>query len=173
VLVECGDTSVLVTATRAKGREGIDFPPPHLRTTKSVSYARGASPPAASSAAKAAPPSAPFLTTRLIDRPSGPLFPSGLRGRPPGWSHCLSLDERVPPDVLAVTGASIAHPAGQNPLQRPMAGRAASALLGDDSCSPQLRRDERSELDLVVAGTRPGGGDGFEGGRQPAARTKT
>jgi polyribonucleotide nucleotidyltransferase len=25
VLVECGDTAVLVTATRSSGREGIDF----------------------------------------------------------------------------------------------------------------------------------------------------
>ena len=27
VLVECGDTAVLVTATRSKGRDGIDFLP--------------------------------------------------------------------------------------------------------------------------------------------------
>ncbi len=27
VLIECGDTAVLVTATRANGREGIDFLP--------------------------------------------------------------------------------------------------------------------------------------------------
>ena len=47
------------------------------------------------------------LISRLIDRPMRPLFPSWMRDERIVAS-CLSLDERGPADVLAVTGASIA-----------------------------------------------------------------
>ena len=53
------------------------------------------------------PPERATLTARLIDRPMRPLFPSWMRDEIQIVASCL-LDERVPSDVLAVTGASIA-----------------------------------------------------------------
>lgn len=68
----------------------------------------------------------------------------------------LSLDERVPPDVLAVTGASIACLLARLPFYGPMAA-VRVGLLGDDFVlNPSYREIERSELDLVVAGTPAG-----------------
>jgi polyribonucleotide nucleotidyltransferase len=69
---------------------------------------------------------------------------------------CLSLDERVPPDVLAVTGASLATLLAKIPFHGPMAA-VRVGLLGDDFIlNPSYREIERSELDLVVAGTPQG-----------------
>jgi polyribonucleotide nucleotidyltransferase len=69
---------------------------------------------------------------------------------------CLSLDERVPPDVLAVTGASLATLLAKIPFHGPMAA-VRVGLLGDDFIlNPSYREIERSELDLVVAGTPEG-----------------
>ena len=59
----------------------------------------------------------------------------------------------MPPDVLAVTGASLATLLARIPFQGPMAA-VRVGLLGDDFVlNPSFREIERSELDLVVAGT--------------------
>jgi polyribonucleotide nucleotidyltransferase len=69
---------------------------------------------------------------------------------------CMSLDERVPPDVLAVTGASMATLLAQIPFHGPMAA-VRVGLLGDDFVlNPSFREIQRSALDLVVAGTPDG-----------------
>ena len=68
----------------------------------------------------------------------------------------MSVDERVPPDVLAVTGASLATLLAKIPFYGPMAA-VRVGLLGDDFIlNPSYREIERSELDLVVAGTAEG-----------------
>jgi polyribonucleotide nucleotidyltransferase len=69
---------------------------------------------------------------------------------------CMSLDERVPPDVLAATGASVATLLAQIPFYGPMAA-VRVGLLGDDFVlNPSYREIDRSELDLIVAGTPDG-----------------
>ena len=154
VLIECGDTSVLVTATRAKGREGIDFLPLTCDYEERL-YAAGRIP-GSFFRREARPPERAILTTRLIDRPLRPLFPSWLRDDIQVVATTLSLDERVPPDVLAVTGASIATLLARMPFYGPMAA-VRVGLLGDDFVlNPSFREIERSDLDLVVAGTPAG-----------------
>lgn len=60
------------------------------------------------------------------------------------------------PDVLAVTGASMATLLAKIPFMGPMAA-VRVGLLGDDFVlNPSFREIERSELDLVVAGTPSG-----------------
>ncbi|NDA75971.1 MAG: polyribonucleotide nucleotidyltransferase [Synechococcaceae bacterium WB8_3_299] len=105
---------------------------------------------------EARPPERAVLTCRLIDRPIRPLFPNWLRDDLQIVATCLSLDERVPPDVLAVTGASLATLIAKIPFHGPMAA-VRVGLLGDDFIlNPSFREIERSELDLVVAGTPDG-----------------
>ena len=154
VMVECGDTSVLVTATRSGGREGIDFLPLMCDYEERL-YAAGRIP-GSFFRREARPPERAILTCRLIDRPMRPLFPSWMRDDIQIVATCLSLDERVPPDVLAVTGASLATLLARIPFQGPMAA-VRVGLLGDDFVlNPSFREIERSELDLVVAGTPEG-----------------
>jgi len=154
VMVECGDTAILVTATRSKGREGIDFLPLICDYEERL-YAAGRIP-GSFFRREARPPERAILTCRLIDRPMRPLFPGWLRDDLQIVATCMSLDERVPPDVLAVTGASMATLLAKIPFMGPMAA-VRVGLLGDDFVlNPSFREIERSELDLVVAGTPAG-----------------
>ena len=95
VLVECGDTAVLVTATRSGGREGIDFLPLICDYEERL-YAAGRIP-GSYMRRESRPPERATLTARLIDRPMRPLFPSWMRDDLQVVATCLSLDERVPP----------------------------------------------------------------------------
>ena len=153
-MVECGDTAVLVTATRSSSREGADFLPLTCDYEERL-YAAGRIP-GSFTRREGRPPERAVLTSRLIDRPMRPLFPSWLRDDLQIVSTCLSLDERVPADVLAVTGASLATLLARIPFYGPMAA-VRVGLLGDDFVlNPSFREIERGDLDLVVAGTLRG-----------------
>jgi polyribonucleotide nucleotidyltransferase len=154
VMIECGDTSVLVTATRSAGREGIDFLPLICDYEERL-YAAGRIP-GSFMRREGRPPERATLISRLIDRPMRPLFPGWLRDDLQIVATCMSLDERVPADVLAVTGASMATLLAGIPFHGPMAG-VRVGLLGDDFVlNPSYREIERGDLDLVVAGTPEG-----------------
>ncbi|MCP4972549.1 MAG: polyribonucleotide nucleotidyltransferase [Prochlorococcus sp.] len=154
VMVECGDTAVLVTATQSSGRDGIDFLPLICDYEERL-YAAGRIP-GSFMRRESRPPERATLIARLIDRPMRPLFPSWMRDDIQVVATCLSLDERVPADVLAVTGASMATLLAGIPFQGPMAA-VRVGLLGDDFVlNPSYREIERGDLDLVVAGTPDG-----------------
>jgi polyribonucleotide nucleotidyltransferase len=154
VMIECGDTSVLVTATRSTGRDGIDFLPLICDYEERL-YAAGRIP-GSFMRRESRPPERATLICRLIDRPMRPLFPSWLRDDLQIVATCMSLDERVPADVLAVTGASMATLLAKIPFYGPMAA-VRVGLLGDDFVlNPSYREIERGDLDLVVAGTPQG-----------------
>ena len=154
VMIECGDTSVLVTATRSKGREGIDFLPLICDYEERL-YAAGRIP-GSFMRREGRPPERATLICRLIDRPMRPLFPGWMRDDIQIVATCMSLDERVPADVLSVTGASMATLLAGIPFQGPMAA-VRVGLLGDDFVlNPSFREIERGDLDLVVAGTPDG-----------------
>jgi polyribonucleotide nucleotidyltransferase len=154
VMIECGDTSVLVTATKSTGREGVDFLPLMCDYEERL-YAAGRIP-GSFMRREGRPPERATLISRLIDRPMRPLFPSWMRDDIQIVATCLSLDERVPADVLAVTGASMATLMAGIPFQGPMAA-VRVGLLGDDFVlNPSYREIERGDLDLVVAGTPDG-----------------
>ncbi len=154
VMIECGDTSVLVTSTRSSGREGIDFLPLVCDYEERL-YAAGRIP-GSFMRREGRPPERATLISRLIDRPMRPLFPGWLRDDLQIVATCMSLDERVPADVLSVTGASLATLLAGIPFYGPMAA-VRVGLLGDDFVlNPSYREIERGDLDLVVAGTPEG-----------------
>ena len=154
VLLECGDTAVLVTATRSGAREGIDFLPLTCEYEERM-YAAGRIP-GSFYRREGRPAERAVLTSRLIDRPLRPLFPNWLRDDIQVIATCLAMDERMPPDVLAVTGASMAAQLARIPFAGPMAA-VRVGLLGDDFViNPSFREIERSDLDLVIAGTPEG-----------------
>jgi polyribonucleotide nucleotidyltransferase len=154
VLIQSGDTAVLVTATRARGREGIDFLPLLVDYEERL-YAAGRIP-GGFLRREGRPPEKVTLISRLIDRPLRPLFPSWLRDDIQIVATTLSMDEQVPPDVLAVTGASIAVLQAQIPFYGPMAG-VRVGLVGDDFIiNPTYKEIESGDLDLVVAGSPDG-----------------
>jgi polyribonucleotide nucleotidyltransferase len=154
VLVQSEDTTVLVTATRSNAREGIDFLPLTVDYEERL-YAAGRIP-GGFLRREGRPPEKATLIGRLIDRPMRPLFPGWLRDDLQIVATTMSLDERVPPDVLAVTGASIATLLAGIPFNGPMAA-VRVGLIGDDFIiNPTYQEIEAGDLDLVVAGSPDG-----------------
>lgn len=154
VLIEAGETSVFVTATRSTGREGIDFLPLTVDYEERL-YAAGRIP-GGYLRREGRPPEKAVLTSRLIDRPLRPLFPSWLRDDLQIVATTLSMDENVPPDVLAVTGASIATLVAKIPFAGPMAAVRVGLVRDEFIINPTFQEIENGDLDLVVAGTPDG-----------------
>lgn len=154
VLIQSGDTAVFVTATRSQGREGIDFLP--LLVDYEERLYAGGKIPGGFLRREGRPPEKVTLTSRLIDRPLRPLFPQWLRDDIQIVATTLSMDEQVPPDVLAVTGASVAVLMAELPFYGPMAA-VRVGLVGDDFIiNPTYKEIQEGDLDLVVAGSPDG-----------------
>jgi polyribonucleotide nucleotidyltransferase len=154
VLVQCGETAILVTATRGPARDGVDFVPLLVDYEERL-YAAGRIP-GGFLRREGRPPEKATLTCRLIDRPMRPLFPNWLRDDVQIVATTMAIDEKAPPDVLGVTGASIAALIAGLPFMGPMAG-VRVGLVGDEFIiNPTYAEVEAGDLDLVVAGTAEG-----------------
>src|SRR5215471_3830560 len=77
VVVRCGDSMVLVTATMSSPREGIDFFPLTCDYEEKM-FAAGKIP-GGFFKREGRPGERATLTARLMDRPLRPLFPKGFR----------------------------------------------------------------------------------------------
>src|SRR5688572_7799390 len=121
VLVRQGDTVVLVTACRAaSAREGIDFLPLTV-DYREYTYASGRIP-GGFFKREGKPSEKEVLTSRVIDRPIRPLFPSGWRYETQVIALVLSADTQNDSDILAITGASAALAISEIPFQKTIAG---------------------------------------------------
>jgi polyribonucleotide nucleotidyltransferase len=137
-----------------RGREGIDFLPLLVDYEERL-YAAGRIP-GGFLRREGRPPERATLISRLIDRPLRPLFPQWLRDDIQIVATTLSMDEQVPPDVLAATGASVAVLLAEIPFNGPMAA-VRVGLVGDDFIiNPTYKEMENGDLDLVVAGSPDG-----------------
>jgi polyribonucleotide nucleotidyltransferase len=144
----------MVTATRSAGREGIDFLPLLVDYEERL-YAAGRIP-GGFLRREGRPPERATLVSRLIDRPMRPLFPQWIRDDIQIVATTLSMDDQVPPDVLAATGASMAVLLAGIPFNGPMAA-VRVGLVGDDFIiNPTFQEIEEGDLDLVVAGSPDG-----------------
>ena len=105
VVVRYGDTMVLVTAVAVQRRApGVDFMPLTVEYLEKTSAA--GSIPGGYFKREGRLTEVEVLTSRLIDRPSRPLFPKGWRYETQVIAHGHLDRPREPSDVLAMTGAS-------------------------------------------------------------------
>ncbi|MFQ5839878.1 MAG: polyribonucleotide nucleotidyltransferase [Candidatus Methylomirabilales bacterium] len=153
VVVRYGDTVVLVTAVAAKqAREGIDFLPLTVDYQERA-YAAGKIP-GGFFKREGRPRDKETITARLIDRPLRPLFPKGFRQDVQIIATVLSADQEHDPDILALVGASAALTISPIPFLGPIAGVRVGRIDGRFVLNPTYAQVERSDLDLVVAGTK-------------------
>jgi polyribonucleotide nucleotidyltransferase len=154
VVVRCGDSMVLVTATMSAGpREGIDFFPLTCDYEEKM-FAAGKIP-GGFFKREGRPGERATLTARLMDRPLRPLFPKGFRNDVQVVATVLSTDMENTPDILAVVGAGAALAISRIPWAGPIAAVRIGLVDGQFVVNPPLRAiDERTtDLDLIVAGT--------------------
>ncbi|MBI5167353.1 MAG: polyribonucleotide nucleotidyltransferase [candidate division NC10 bacterium] len=152
VLVRYGDTVVLVTAVASKQpREGVDFFPLTVDYQEKA-YAAGKIP-GGFFKREGRPGEKETLTSRLIDRPVRPLFPHGYRQDVQIIGTVLSADQENDPDVLAMVGASCALTISPIPFLGPMGAVRVGRRDGRFVLNPTYAQLDKSDLDLVVAGT--------------------
>lgn len=154
VWLTCGETSVLVTATRQANREGADFLPLLVDYEERL-YAAGRIP-GSYLRREGRPPERATLISRLIDRPLRPLFPEWLRDDVQIVATTLSVDDKVPPDVLCILGASLALHGARIPFNGPVAAVRVGLLQDEFIINPTYAEIEAGDLDLVVAGCADG-----------------
>lgn len=153
VLVRYGDTAVLITATAsAEPREGIDFFPLTVDYEERL-YSVGKIP-GGFIKREGRPSEAAILSGRLIDRPIRPLFAEGFRNDVQIVATVLSVDQDNPPDIPAMIGASCALSISDIPFNGPIAGVRIGRINSNFIINPNVEQQERSELNLVVAGTK-------------------
>ena len=155
VIVRYGDSVVLVTACRAaSAREGIDFLPLTV-DYREYTYASGRIP-GGFFKREGKPAEKEVLTSRVIDRPIRPLFPSGWRHETQIIALVLSADSENDTDVLAITGASAALAISEIPLEKTIAGVRVGLVNDQYVVNPTFEQRKQSKLDLVVAGSKDG-----------------
>ena len=154
VVVSNGDNVLLVTATMANPREGIDFFPLTI-DVEERHYARGKIP-GSFFRREGRPSTFSILIARLTDRPIRPLFPKGFRNEVQIIITPLSLDMETPYDTLAVTAASAALSVSDIPFDGPISCTRIGYLDGKYIINPSYEELETSQLDLVVAGSKSG-----------------
>jgi polyribonucleotide nucleotidyltransferase len=151
VLVKCGETHVLGTATMGNLRD-VDFLPLTV-DVEERHYAVGRIPGSyfrreARAGEKAT------LTARMIDRPLRPLFPKGWHYETQLVSMPLSVDHVHPYDILAMNGASAALAVSPIPVAEYVGAVRVGKLEGDFVVNPPEEEHENLEMDLVVSGSK-------------------
>jgi polyribonucleotide nucleotidyltransferase len=96
------------------------------------------------------------LTSRLIDRPIRPLFADGYRNETLVVITTLAHDMENDPDIVAMVATSAALTISGAPFLGPIGAARVGYLDGQFVVNPTLEQTEKSELDLIVAGTTEG-----------------
>src|SRR5258708_31284715 len=95
-----------------------------------------------------------ILTSRLIDRPIRPLFPSNYMREVQIMGAVLSADRENDPDVLCLIGSSAALHLSQIPFTKVTGAVRIGRIDNEFMVLPTHSQMVESELDLVVSGTR-------------------
>jgi len=149
-LVRYGDTVVLVTATRAEPRAGINFFPLTVEY-REMTYAAGKIP-GGFFKREGRPSAKETLTCRMIDRPVRPLFPEGYRDEVQVIALVLSADPDNDPDLLSMIGASAALSLSPIPWDGPIGAVRVGLVDGQMILNPTNGQRETALMDLTVAG---------------------
>src|SRR5437868_5116920 len=152
VVVSCGDTMVLASAVSATTiKEGQDYFP------LTVDYREKAAAvgkfPGGYFKREGRPSEKETLTSRMIDRPLRPLFPTGYFYDTQVISLLLSADGENDPDILALNGASAALCVSDIPFAGPIGAVRIGRVNGQFVANPTHAEREQSDLDLIYVGT--------------------
>ena len=152
-LMHYGDTVVLSTATAsAKPREGIDFFPLSVEYEEKM-YAVGKIPGGFNKREGKASENA-VLTSRVIDRPMRPLFPSDYRNDVTLNNLVLCVDPDCSPELTAMLGSAIAATISDIPFDGPISTTQVGLVDGEFVFNPTAAQRKVSDMTLTVASTR-------------------
>ncbi|MCI5629701.1 MAG: polyribonucleotide nucleotidyltransferase, partial [Clostridium sp.] len=90
----------------------------------------------------------------LIDRPIRPLFPKTFRNDVQVVATVLSVDQDCTPDIVSMIGSSVALSISEIPFNGPTGSVCIGLVDGALVVNPTAEEREKSELHLVVSGTK-------------------
>ncbi|MBI4826385.1 MAG: polyribonucleotide nucleotidyltransferase [Nitrospirae bacterium] len=152
VIVKYGDTMVLATVVAKKeARKDIDFFPLTIDYQEKT-YAAGKIP-GGFFKREGRATEKETLTSRLIDRPTRPLFPDGFYSETQGIVSVLSFGEENISDILGIIGMSAALSISNIPFDGPVGAVRVGILGGSFILNPNLQETDSCDFSLVVAGT--------------------
>ncbi|MGN0150062.1 MAG: polyribonucleotide nucleotidyltransferase [Clostridia bacterium] len=152
-LVRYGDTAVMVNVTASRTpREGVDFFPLSVDYEEKL-YSVGKIP-GGYIKREGKPSEKAILTSRVIDRPIRPLFPSDLRNDVSVVATVLSVEQDNPPEIAALIGTSIAISISDVPWNGPIGGVWLGLVDGEYVINPTVAEREKSQMHVTVAGTK-------------------
>ncbi|NMC57338.1 MAG: polyribonucleotide nucleotidyltransferase [Eubacteriaceae bacterium] len=153
VFLRYGDTNVLVTAAMSKEpREGMDFFPLSVDYEEKL-YSVGKIP-GGFIKREGRPSEKAILSSRLIDRPLRPLFPSGMRNDVSVVATVMSVEQDNLPEIVAMIGSSIALSISDIPFNGPTGSVSMGYKDGELIINPTVEQRDKSELELIVSGTK-------------------
>ena len=152
VLVQYGDTVVLVTAVADRKPTEKDFFP-LVVNYQEMRYAAGRFP-GGFFKREGRPSEREILTSRFIDRPLRPLFQKGFKNETQIIATVLSADQENDPGILGILGASIALTISPIPFLGPIAAVRIGRIEGRFIINPSAQEMEESDLDILVAGAK-------------------
>ena len=152
VLVGYGETRVLVCATAsARPRDGIDFFPLSVDFEEKL-YSVGRIP-GSFTRREGRPGEKAILTSRVIDRPIRPLFPSDFRNDVSIMATVLSVDHDCSPEIAALIGTSAALAISDIPWNGPVGALKVGLVDGQLVLNPNSEQRKVSDLDVTVVST--------------------
>ncbi|MFC4077880.1 polyribonucleotide nucleotidyltransferase [Salinithrix halophila] len=154
VMVRYGETAVLATAVASAEPKDLPFFPLTVNYEERL-YAVGKIP-GGFIKREGRPSEKAILASRLIDRPIRPLFPEGFRNDVQVVTTVMSVDQDCSSEIAAMIGASAALSISDIPFAGPIAGVIVGRIEGELILNPTVEQAEKSDLHLVVAGTRHG-----------------
>ena len=155
VLASLGDSVVLCSVVGEKTpRPGVDFFPLTVHYVEKT-YAAGKIP-GGFFKREGRPSENETLVSRLIDRPIRPLFHPDYTCDTQVICTVLSHDMQHDPDICAMIGASAALTLSGLPFLGPVGACRVGYIDDQYVLNPRLDDMEKSDLDLVLAGTREG-----------------
>jgi polyribonucleotide nucleotidyltransferase len=152
VMVRYADTMVLATAVAEnEPKEDIDFMPLSVEYREKTSAAGKI--PGGFEKREGKPTEKEILSARLIDRALRPLFPKEFKCETQVTVTVFSFDLENDPDVIGGIASSMALMISDIPWNGPIAEVRVSKIDGQFVINPTISQLDKSELDLVVAGT--------------------
>ena len=153
VMVTYGETSVLCCVTAApRPRDGIDFFPLSVDFEEKL-YAVGRIP-GSFNRREGRPGEKGILTSRVIDRPIRPLFPSDFRNDVSVMCTVMSVDHDCTPEIAALIGTSAALAISDIPWNGPVGALKVGLVDGKLVFNPDSEQRKVSDLDVTVVSTR-------------------
>lgn len=155
VYAQFGGSAIIATVCASgEAKEGLDYVP--LTVDYNEKYYAAGKIPGGFIKREGRPKDKEILVSRLIDRPMRPLFDIAFGRDIQVIPTCVSTDQVNPPDILSVIASSAAVHISDIPFNGPIAAVRVGYIDGGYVLNPNYEQIEKSDLEIIVAGTKDG-----------------